>query len=110
VIAGYVYGHYGEKAVLALKYIATRTQHPQAATWDGNVATLESALGITRPEAMAKLQEITGLDAAAATRLLWDTYSPNTKVWIPFACVGVLSAIALWIFGRKAKKWADMDA
>ncbi len=110
VLAGHVYGNYGEKAVLALKYIATRTDLAKTVHWDGNAATLEKALGIMRPDAMAKLQELTGLDAAAATRLLWDTYSPNTKVWIPFACIGVISAIALWIFGRKAKKWADMDA
>lgn len=110
VIAGYVYGHYGEKATLALKYIASKTPAGQAAHWDGQIETLEKTLGIARPEAMARLQEITGLDAAAATRLLWDTYSPNTKVWIPFAVIGVLSAIALWIFGNKAKKWADMNA
>lgn len=108
-IAGYVYGHYGEKAVLALKYIATQTPAGKAANWDGSVKTLESTLGIQRTEAMTKLQEMTGLDPAAATQLLWNTYSPNTKVWIPFACVGVISAIALYIFGQKARKWADMD-
>ena len=59
---------------------------------------------------MAKLQEVTGLDPMAATKLLWDTYHPNMKVWIPFALVGVLSAIALYVYGQKAKKWADMNA
>ncbi len=59
---------------------------------------------------MQKLQEVTGLDAAAATRLLWGTYQPNVKVWIPFAIIGVLSGIALLIFGRMARRWSDMDA
>lgn len=109
-IAGYVYGHFGEKAVLALRYIAEKTPFGQATNWNGDVTTLESTLGVTRPQAMAKLQELTGMDAVTATRMLWDTYDPNVKVWIPFAMVGVVSAIALWIFGRKAKKWADMNA
>jgi dipeptide/tripeptide permease len=109
-IAGYVYGHYGEKAVLALKYLAEKTPFGAGKGWDGNVTTLEVALGVRRTEAMAKLQEVTGLDAVAATRMLWDTYHPNVKVWIPFAIIGVVSAIALWIFGRMAKRWTDMDA
>ncbi len=109
-IAGYVYGHFGEKAVLALKYLAQQTPFGADRAWNGDVATLESSLGVTRPQAMLKLQEVTGLDASAATRLLWDTYSPQLRVWIPFACIGVLAAIALWIFGRMARRWADMDA
>ena len=74
------------------------------------MATLESALGVSRTEAMLKLQEVTGLDAAAATQLLWETYSPHLHVWIPFAVVGLISALALWIFGRMARRWSDMDA
>jgi len=109
-IAGYVYGHYGEKAVLALKYLAEKTPFGQGRGWNGDVATLESVLGVKRTEAMAKLQEVTGLDPVSATRMLWDTYHVNARVWIPFAVIGVLSAIALWIFGRMAKRWSDMNA
>lgn len=109
-IAGYVYGHYGEKAVLALRYLAEKTPFGQGRGWNGEVDTLESALGIDRPEAMLKLQEITGLDATAATRLLWDNYHPHLHVWIPFAMVGVVSALALFIFGRMARRWTDMNA
>ena len=109
-IAGYVYGHYGEKAVLALKYLAEKTPFGQAAGWNGDVTALESVLGVKRTEAMIKLQEVTGLDAVAATQLLWDTYHPNVKVWVPFALVGVVAAIALWVFGRMARRWADMNA
>lgn len=109
-LAGYVYGHFGEKAVLALKYLAEHTPFGAGKAWDGQVATLESALGVSRTEAMLKLQEVTGLDAVAATQLLWETYSPHLHVWIPFAVVGVISAFALWIFGRLARRWNDMDA
>jgi MFS family permease len=109
-IAGYVYGHYGEKAVLALKYLAEKTPFGLAQNWDGNIATLESTLGIRRTEAMLRLQEITSLDAAAATQLLWDAYSPQVYVWTPFALVGLVSALGLWVFGRLAKRWSDMNA
>ena len=110
VLAGYLYKNYGEKAMLALKYLATRTPFGQGKGWDGNVNTLETALGVTRPEAFARLQEVTGLDANAATRLLWETYHPELRVWLPFAAIGVVSALALFLFGRQARKWSDMNA
>jgi MFS family permease len=109
-LAGYLYGNFGEKATLALKYLAERTSFGRPTGWNGEVSTLESALGVSRTEAMVKLQEVTGLDAAAATQLLWDTYSPQYYVWLPFAAIGVVSAIGLAIFGRMAKRWKDMDA
>lgn len=108
-IAGIVYGHYGEKAVLALRYLAEKTPFGQGRNWDGSVGTLEAALGVKRTEAMAKLQEATGLDPLAATQTLWDTYHPH-YIWIPFACIGVVAAISLYVFGQKAKKWSDMNA
>jgi hypothetical protein len=58
---------------------------------------------------MAKLQDVTGLDPVAATRRLWDTYHPHA-VWIPFAVIGVVAAIGLWIFGRMARRRSDMNA
>jgi len=109
-IAGFVYGNWGEKATLALKYLATSTPFGADKGWDGQIATLETALGITRSGAMAKLQEVTGLDAVAATRLLWDTYQPNIWVWVPFAMIGVVAIVALFIFGRMARRWSDMNA
>jgi MFS family permease len=109
-IAGYVYGHYGEKAVLALRYLAEKTSFAAGHDWNGDVSTLEAALGVKRTEAMVKLQEVTGLDATTAARMLWDTYHPQVHVWIPFALIGVVAAVALWIFGRMARKWQDMDA
>jgi MFS family permease len=109
-IAGHVYGHYGEKAVLALRYLAEKTPFGQGRAWNGDVSTLETVLGVKRPEAMQKLIEVTGLDAASATRTLWETYSPQYHVWIPFAAIGFLSGVALWVFGRMARRWKDMDA
>ena len=109
-IAGYVYGHFGEKAVLALRYLAEKTPFGQGKGWNGDVAALETVLGVKRTEAMAKLQEVTGLDPLAATKLLWDTYDPHLSVWIPFAAIGVIAAVALWIFGRMARRWNDMNA
>lgn len=109
-MAGYLYGNFGEKAVLALRYIAEKTPLGQQAGWDGNVATLETSLGIARTEAVARLQTLLSLDSTQVTHLLWDTYSPQFYVWLPFAAVGLLSLVALWIFGRLARRWADMNA
>ena len=112
LLAGHLQGNHGEKAVLALRYIAEKTDFPAIAAkaWNGDPATLETTLGIKRTEAMSKLQELTGLDAAAATRLLWDTYSPHIHIWMPFAIIGAASAIGLLIFARMARRWSDMDA
>lgn len=108
-IAGYVYGRFGEKAVLALRYIAEHTPFGQGKGWNGDVATLEKTLDVKLTDAMTKLQELTGQDSVAATQTLWHTYHPH-YVWIPFALIGVVAAFGLWIFGRMAKRWADMNA
>ncbi|MBN8457624.1 MAG: MFS transporter [Verrucomicrobia bacterium] len=108
-LAGTVYQRFGEKANLALRYIAEYTPMGQTKSWDGNMASLESTLGIPRTEAMARLQEFSGLDPVAATQLLWHTYHPHV-IWLPFAAIGIVAAIALFIFGRMARKWSDMNA
>ncbi len=109
-VAGHIYGTYGEKANLALKYMAEHTPFGAGKGWDGSMASLESTLGVTRPEAFTKLQEVTGLDPMAATQLLWDTYDPHLHVWLPFAAIGVFAFLALAVFGQLAKRWKDMDA
>jgi len=109
-LQGYVYGHFGEKAVLAQKYLAEHTDFLGGRGWDGDVGKLDAATGLARTEAFAKLQEVTGLDATAATDLLWHTYSPGTNVWLPFAAVGVVAVVALVVFARMARRWQDMDA
>jgi MFS family permease len=108
-IAGYVYGHYGEKATLALKYLVTQTSFGAGKTWDGAVSTLEAAAGIPRTAAFATLQDVLNINGQEATALLWQTYHPQ-YVWLPFAAIGVVAAIALAIFGQMAKRWRDMNA
>ncbi len=108
-VGGFLYGHYGEKATLALKYLAEKTALGDRRPWDGSISTLEELVGIPRTEAFAKLQEVVGQDGVYCTQLLWDTYHPNLRVWIPFAVIGVLAAIALAIYGQLAKRWKDMN-
>ena len=109
-LAGHLYGHYGEKAVLAQKYILQHTPFGDGKIWNGDPDTLSTLLGVERTAAFTKLQELTGLDPHQATQLLWNTYSPQYAVWIPFAAIGVFAVIALIIFARMAKRWSDMNA
>lgn len=109
-MAGYLYGHYGEKAVLAQKYLYENTPLGDGKVWDGNPEALAQVLDVPRTEAMMKLQDVTGLSATDATNLLWNTYSPHLHVWLPFAAIGVVAVIALVIFSRMAKRWSDMNA
>ncbi len=109
-IAGYLYGHFGERAVLAQKYLLQHTKLGEGKVWNHDPAKLDALLGVDRPQAFAKLMETTNLGPDAAIQLLWDTYSPHYYVWIPFALVGVVSTIGLWVFGRMARRWSDMNA
>ncbi len=108
-LQGYFYGNFGEKAVLAQKYLAEHTNFSQQ-IWDGKVNSLDALLGIQRTEAFAKLCEVTGMDPVATTDLLWVTYQPHYKVWLPFAGIGVVAIIALVIFALMARRWNDMNA
>lgn len=109
-LAGYLYGHFGEKAVLSLKYLATHTAVAEGKVWDGSVSTLVDVVGVPRTEAFATLQRVMHLGPDEATRLLWDTYHPQLWVWLPFAAIGIVSVVALAIFGQMAKRWSDMNA
>jgi len=109
-LQGYFYGNFGEKAVLAQKYLIEHTEFLRGAAWDGKVSSLDATLGVVRTDAFLKMQEVTGLAAVDATDLLWTTYSPGTKVWFPFAGIGVAAIIALVVFARMARRWKDMDA
>ena len=76
-LQGHFYGHFGEKAVLAQKYLVEHTEFLRGKVWDGKVGSLDAVTGVPRTEAFVKLQEVTGLDAVAATDLLWNTYQPG---------------------------------
>lgn len=108
-LAGFIYGNVGEKATLALRFIAEKKGVAWRPFFD-SVSELEATLGISRNEAMPALEKLLGCSAEEATTLLWNTYAPNLTVWLPFAAIGVLSAIALVIFSRLAKRWKDMNA
>jgi len=74
------------------------------------------------PDQAARLLELNPFEARAlagaqvnnaplaVTKLLWQQYRPQYKVWIPIAAVGVAATIALAIFGQMARRWKDMDA
>lgn len=108
-LAGLIYGNVGEKATLALRWIAEQKGIAWRPFFD-DVSALESALGLARNEAVPAMQSMLGCSAEEATQLLWQTYSPNLAVWLPFAAIGVVSAIALVIFSHMAKRWNDMNA
>ena len=109
-LQGYYYGHFGEKAVLAQKWLAESADYMKGALWDGSVASLDAATGVARGDAFARMQEVSGLDATAATDLLWTTYNPGPAVWLPFAAIGGVAIVALVVFARMARRWQDMDA
>lgn len=112
ILAGELYGNYGDKAVLAQKYLLQHTElgEGKRALWDGTVQKLDEVLGVTRPEAMDTLQQYLGKSAPEVTQLLWDTYSPHLNVWLPFAAIGATAIVALIIFNQLAKRWKDMNA
>ena len=107
-IAGYEYGHFGEKATLALQYIAEHRHPPGMTIWDGNVETLEAATGIPRKDAFAELVKYLGQPAQDVNDLLWTTYHPY-EVWYPFVFVGVCSLIGILVFSQVSKRWKDMN-
>ncbi|MBX7195822.1 MAG: MFS transporter [Sandaracinaceae bacterium] len=108
-LSAWLYAHWGEKAMLAQRYLA---EHPDVlgrdVRWDGDVATLEAATGVSRETAMTTLCERAHLDAQAATELLWSTYDPWV-VWLPIAGIGLVSVLALVAFNRAASRWSDMN-
>jgi MFS family permease len=107
-IVGALYGSYGEKATLALKYLAEKTDHHKPGTWDGNVASLAAFVGVERNEAVSTLANVLGQDAHQVNQLLWDTYRPY-QVWFPFAAVGLCSLVGIIVFSRMSKRWKDMN-
>ncbi|MBK8269830.1 MAG: MFS transporter [Planctomycetes bacterium] len=109
-LSGMIYARHGEKAILSLKYLLNETPFGQGKTWDGDIHTLETAVGVSRPEAYEKLQQVLGKTGPETTSILWDFYHPEYWSWLPFATVGFLATIALYVFGRMAKKWSDMNA
>jgi dipeptide/tripeptide permease len=84
LLGGQVYDRMGDKANLALRYLAER--HGIAS-------------GVERTEAMQRLQEVVGMNATQATGMLWTTYHPY-QLWYPFAGIGIAAAIGIWLYAR----------
>ena len=93
-LGGKIYGQTGEKATLALRYMADVL----------HVHDLPH-----RSQAFAKLTQMLGQTPAQVTRLLWDKYDPGW-VWTPFAIAGILAAVAMYIFIHFARRWEDVNA
>ncbi len=92
-LGGKIYDEMGDKANLALRFLAERHGVTE---------------GVERTGAMVKLQEVLGVDAAEATRMLWHAYEP-WRLWIPFASTGIASAVAIFFYARWVKKYEAPD-
>lgn len=97
-LAGELYDRLADKANLALRYLRETSALDPAA-----IAALK------REDAMAALQKATGLDATAATHLLWTRYQPQSFWWI-FVGIGLLSAVGMLIYARVARTWVTENA
>ncbi|WP_437277464.1 MFS transporter [Sorangium sp. So ce375] len=108
LMAGILYGTRGEKATLALRYLAEKTDLAKGKAWNGDVASLSDLLGVSRQDAFKTLQATLHIDATEATRLLWDTYQPY-EIWYSFAVIGVVSLVGMLLFSRRSRRWKDLD-
>jgi proton-dependent oligopeptide transporter, POT family len=107
-IAGWQYGQYGEKATLALRYLAEKTDLLQGRAWNGDVTMLEAVTGIERKAAFETLVKTLGRDANDVNQLLWTTYRPY-QVWYPFVIIGFCSLFGIVVFSQVSKRWKDMN-
>ena len=87
LLGGHIYESMGDKANLAIRHLAGL-----------------GVTGVERTQAMERLQQHLGMDATAATQMLWSTYHP-WKLWIPFVALGLLSAFGIWLYSR----WIERD-
>ena len=92
-LGGEIYDKMGDKANLALRYL-----HEHGGLDHG----------VDRTVAVAKLQSVLHVDAGRAAQLLWNTYHP-WKLWVPFASIGIASAIAIAFYGRWVSKYEAPD-
>ncbi len=92
VFAGHVYDTAGDKANLAIDYLATNY----------------NVTDVARPEAMNKLVELAGTDHIQVTNMLWTTYQPY-ELWYQFAAIGIGSAVAMLFYAKWVKKYEAPD-
>jgi MFS family permease len=92
-MGGQIYDKMGDKANLALRYLK---EH-------GGLD-----VGVDRTVAVETMQKVLNLDSNKATQLLWSTYHP-WQLWIPFASIGVASAIGIAIYAKWVAKYEAAD-
>jgi hypothetical protein len=92
-LGGQIYDRMGDKANLALRYLA---EHHQITT------------GVERTGAMERLQQVLGMSPSDATTLLWNTYHPY-QLWYPFASIGIAAAIGIFFYARWVRKHEAAD-
>ena len=92
-LGGQVYERMGDKANLALRYLAEHAGITE---------------GVERTQAVEKLQEVLRIDATQAAELLWRTYRP-WELWIPFAAIGIASAVGIFLYARWVRKYEAPD-
>lgn len=109
-LSAWLYARYGEKAMLAQRYLAEHDTEllGHSITWNGDPLALTEATGVAREDAFAQLCTALGQDGSTVTELLWNTYDPWV-VWLPFAAIGCCSILGLYLFAQAAKKWSDMN-
>jgi len=90
--AGHVYEKMGDKANLAIDYLARN----------------HDIIGIARPDAMNKLVEVTGMNHQDVTSMLWSAYDPY-KLWYQFAAIGVVSAFLMVLYSLWVRKHEAAD-
>jgi dipeptide/tripeptide permease len=87
-LGGQFYGSSGEKATLALRYLAE---------------VLHTTKIPPRTEAFDVLCRALSQSQHEVTTLLWNTYHPG-QVWLPFAAAGFIAAVVLALFNYYVKK------
>jgi POT family proton-dependent oligopeptide transporter len=121
LMGGQVYDAQGDKANLAIRYLADKLDITSSAAWDAMTSLQHSfgpkaaaainyiahsngvVQGIARPDAMNRLQDALGVNATEATNLLWNTYQPHT-LWYPFAAIGFASALGIFLYSIWVRK------
>jgi MFS family permease len=85
LLGGFLYGHYGEKARMATKYIKENFEYE---------GTIEPS------QAMILLCEKAGITTTEATELLWQANDPYL-VWLPFLFIGIASFVGMIFYSKK---------
>ncbi|MBN1590137.1 MAG: MFS transporter [Pirellulales bacterium] len=96
IAAGYLYEAFGDKAVLARKYLVDTVGMAQS-----------KVAAIPKADLMAQFEQAVHVDQWGARNLLWETYRPYW-MWALFAGVGLASMVAILVYTYVCRR-ADAD-